>query len=298
MLNYCNIAFDPIGHTYTTADGEAREGITGMLHRQLFPDMYSGVDEQTLDKAAQRGTDIHTAVEFADEFGADSDRPEVVNYQQILKEHSLDPCESEYLVTDGKHFASAIDKIFKVDDANYILGDIKTTSVLNKEYVRWQLSIYATMFEQLNPYCNATKLVAIWLRGDKAKLVEVERIPNEIVNELLQCEIDGKQFSNPLAPTTATLPDEYRKAELQIIDIEKQMAELKLQREALLSGLKAEMEKAGVKKWETDSLRLTYIEPTTKTAFDSAKFKAEHPDIYQGYLKTTQIKSSIRITTL
>ena len=62
--------------------------------------------------------------------------------------------------------------------------------------------------------------------------------------------------------------------------------------------MKGEMEKAGVKKWETDNIRLTYIEPTTKETFDSKRFKEENPESYKNYIKTTKVKSSIRITSL
>ena len=52
------------------------------------------------------------------------------------------------------------------------------------------------------------------------------------------------------------------------------------------------------KKWETENMRLTYIDPTTKETFDSKRFKEEHPESYKKYIKTTKVKSSIRITAL
>ena len=279
-------------------DGVVLQGVTGMIRRQLFPDMYAGIDEAVLNKAAERGTNIHAQVEFADDFGMDSDTPEVVKYRQLCEAEGLQSYLSEYIVSDEKHFASPIDKVYKLADTEYILGDIKTTSVLNTEFVRWQLSIYATLFERQNPGCKAVKLIAIWLRGDKGKIEEVQRIPDEVVDELLDCEIGGRQFTNPLAPTTSLLPEQYKAMEMQIIDIDTQLKALQEQRETLLQGLKAEMEKAGVKKWETDNLRLTYVAPTTKETFDSKRFKAEHPDVYADYIKTTKTKSSIRLTTL
>lgn len=48
----------------------------------------------------------------------------------------------------------------------------------------------------------------------------------------------------------------------------------------------------------SDNMRLTYIEPTTKETFDSKRFQDEHPESYREYIKTTKIKSSIRITSL
>lgn len=48
----------------------------------------------------------------------------------------------------------------------------------------------------------------------------------------------------------------------------------------------------------SDNMRLTYIEPSTKEIFDAKRFKEEHPESYKNYIKTTKVKSSIRITSL
>lgn len=296
MLRYSDIIFDPVGHTYTAPDGRALQGITGMLSKQLFPDEYTNVPKAVLINAADRGSNIHAQVEFCDDFGTINDTPEVVNYQRLIKERGLEPIESEYLVSDNEHFASSIDKVYKVSDTEYILGDIKTVRNLNVDKVRWQLSIYATFFERQNPGCKVVGLLAIWLRGDKAKITEVQRIPDSVIDELLLAEVEGRQFINPL-PSINTLPDRYRAMEMQILDLLAKKKEIEEQVKTFSERMKGEMEKAGVKKWETDNMRLTYIDPTTKETFDSKRFKEEHPEDYREYTKTTNVKSSIKITT-
>lgn len=298
MLRYSKIVFDPVGHTYTAPDGRALQGITGMLQRQLFPDEYAGVDEETLKAAAERGSAIHAQVEFCDDFGTTfEDIPEVVNYQRLIKEGGYVPCESEYVVSDNEHFASPIDKVFQVSETEYILGDIKTVSNLNEDKVRWQLSIYATFFERQNPGCKVVGLLAIWLRRDKAKITEVQRIPDSVIDALLAAEVEGRQFVNPL-PSVNTLPDRYKAMEMQILDLLAKKKEIEEQVKTFSERMKSEMEKAGVKKWETENMRLTYIDPTTKETFDSKRFQEEHPESYKKYTKTTKVKSSIRITAL
>lgn len=297
MLRYSKIKFDPVGHIYTAPDGRALQGITGMLQRQLFPDEYADVPKAILDNAADRGSNIHAQVEFCDDFGTTNDTPEVVNYQRLIKERGLKPIESEYLVSDNEHFASSIDKVYEVSDTEYILGDIKTGRTLNEDKVRWQLSIYASFFERQNPGCKVVGLLAIWLRGDKAKITEVQRIPDSVIDELLLAEVEGRQFVNPL-PSVNTLPDRYRAMEMQILDLLAKKKEIEEQVKTFSERMKGEMEKAGVKKWETDNMRLTYIDPTTKETFDSKRFKDEHPESYREYIKTTNVKSSIRITAL
>lgn len=207
------------------------------------------------------------------------------------------PTESEYLVSDNEHFASSIDKVYKVSDTEYILGDIKTCRTLNVDKVRWQLSIYATFFERQNPGCKVVGLLAIWLRGEEAKITDVDRIDDAVVDALLAAEVEGRQFINPL-PSVNTLPDRYKAMEMQILDLLAKKKEIEEQVKTFSERMKGEMEKAGVKKWETENMRLTYIDPTTKETFDSKRFKEEHPEDYREYIKTTKVKPSIRITAL
>ena len=207
------------------------------------------------------------------------------------------PTESEYLVSDNEHFASSIDKVYKVSDTEYILGDIKTCRVLNKDKVRWQLSIYATFFERQNPGCKVVGLLAIWLRGEEAEITDINRIDDAVIDSLLAAEVEGRQFVNPL-PSVNTLPDRYKAMEMQILDLLAKKKEIEEQVKTFSERMKGEMEKAGVKKWETDNMRLTYIEPSTKETFDAKRFKEEHPESYKNYIKTTKVKSSIRITSL
>ncbi len=298
MLTYSHISLDPVSHTYMTADGEARQGITGMLHRQLFPDMYADIPQDTLEKAAERGKEIHTLAEFADEFDLSCDNGVIKAYRDAVSKQGWQYEASEYIVTDGETFASPIDKVYRLSDTDYILADIKTTSRLNKEYVQWQLSIYAYLFELVNPTLHAAQLYAVWLRDGKCKIVEVQRIADDVVKALLEAEKQGQQFVNPLSPADNTLPEQYRKMEEQIIWLDTQLKEIKESRDRLMNGLKAEMEKHNVKRWETDSIRLTYVEPTVKDTFDATAFRADHPDLYRQYIKQTTTKSSIRLTQL
>ena len=82
----------------------------------------------------------------------------------------------------NENYASCIDKVYRYDDNTFFLGDIKTTYKLNKEYVQWQLSIYAHLFEkETNKGAKVSSIFAIWLRGTTHQIVELERIPDEKV---------------------------------------------------------------------------------------------------------------------
>lgn len=186
------VVFNSKDHTYIL-NGKQLSGITSLLDRQLFKDKYSGIPEEILRKAAERGTYIHQCCELVDE-GFVSDNQESINYLKLKEKYNLRFEESEYLVSDNEHVASCIDKVYRYDDTTFFLGDIKTTYKLNKEYVMWQLSIYAYLFEKQNPGTKVSSIFAIWLRGKTAKLVELDRVPTEKVEELLRCDAMGLQY--------------------------------------------------------------------------------------------------------
>lgn len=83
----------------------------------------------------------------------------------------------------------------------------------------------------------------------------------------------------------------------KIAEFERQMKFIKEQEETLKEAIKAEMEAKGILKVEdsTNGMTITYIAPTYRETFDSKKFKADNPDIYDEYVKLSPVKSSIRI---
>lgn len=66
----------------------------------------------------------------------------------------------------------------------------------------------------------------------------------------------------------------------------------KLMKEKLIEA----MEQYNVKKFENDSVKFVYVEPTTRTSVDSTKLKKEQPEIYEKYSKTSNVSASVRIT--
>lgn len=56
------------------------------------------------------------------------------------------------------------------------------------------------------------------------------------------------------------------------------------------------MEQYGVKSFENENVKFTYIAPTTRTQIDSAKLKKDLPDIAAKYSKTSNVSASVKIT--
>ena len=293
------VVFDPDTHTYTAPDGRHLQGITGMLSRQLFPDKYAGVNEETLRKAAERGSMIHSVCELVDA-GFPADSPEANGYKQLKAAIGLVHEASEYIVSDNEHFASPIDKVYRESDNEFSLADVKTTYKYDSEYVRWQLSVYAFFFERQNPGAKIKNLYGIWLRGEKHEIHPEERIPSEIVDSLLQCEITGEQFINPfaVAKVKCDLPKRYAQLEDTIVEIAVQEKLWSDRKNEMTKGIKEEMIKAGVTKWTGRKVSFTRSKDYEKDVFDEKKFASDHPELYMQYLTKTKCSGRITLKTL
>lgn len=286
-LNKTNVLFDPKQHKYTY-DGVELKGITKVIHDRLFPDEYKDVPEDVLNQAAERGSRIHNAIELFERCGMTTDNcPELDSYlserekeeQNFLLNHR----ESEYLVTDSTQYASAIDMVYQ-SPKGFVLADIKTTYKLNVEYVSWQLSVYAYLFKLVNPTRKIAGLYAIWLSGDKSKVVQVQQHSEDEVKKLL--------YTNE--PMTATeVPTDFNESHLLEL---KQKAEqaAKAYDEAKAKVLSM-MQTNNMQKIDGTYLTITRKADTERQTFDSKRFKTEHEDMYNEYVKTSITKGGLLI---
>lgn len=294
-LQDSGIRFDKERHRYFLGVAEL-SGITGFLKKLVFPDKYKDIPQWILDRAASNGTLIHESIELLDGgFPPAEMSDELKSYQRIKKENNLTTVANEYIVTDKDHFASGIDLILTNDKEEIILADIKTTSVLDKEYVSWQLSIYAYLFEMQNPSLKADKLFVIWLRGDKSEYAEVERIDTEIIKDLLQCEVDGKQFVNPLAKPEADVPVAIKNAEYSVYTLVTQLKELNEKKKQLSEGLLKLMQENDVKSYKGQYITLSRKAAYTKKSIDSKKLEKKYPEVYAACIKETNYPETLQI---
>lgn len=279
MLNQSRVVFDPVNHTYML-DGKMLSGITGVLSKWLFPDKYKDVPQHIVEHAKERGTLIHNQIHMAFEGFVPADPTE--EYKAFMK-HDKNFIASEYIVSDNERYASAIDLI----DDELNLYDVKTSYKLDKDYTAWQLSIYAYLFELQNPGLKVGKLYAIHLKEDKMKIVELERIDETRVRELLN---------------RTELPTIEENTLETIRIVEKEMAKLKQQYDnfeknynALKEQLALTMEEKGIMNFENDFVKISYKGAYTRKQFDSTRFKEEHPELADEYQKEIKVKHSVNI---
>ena len=302
VLSTSPVIFLPEDHRYFNPEnGRYLSGITGLLSRQLFPDKYDGIPQATLDAAAAKGSSIHEECADLATFGVAGTYPETAAFARLLTREGIEPLEAEYTVSDGEHYASKIDLI----DRSLNLYDLKTTSTLDTEYVSWQLSIYAHLFELQNPGLQVGRLSSIHLRGKRAKLVRVERKSAEAISRLLADDLAGRQYIHQpdahLTPAGGADAQEGVLAKLTdieraIIEIKTRLAQAEEQKKSLTEALYREMDARGVYKLDSPTLSITRIADTTAETFDSKAFRADHPELYGKYLRETQRKGYVKIT--
>ena len=296
------VFFNKERHEYWLGNRQL-SGITGMLQRQLFPDEFNNVPEEAIKEAARYGTEVHESIEAFDSSWINDGTQEVLDYIGLCQENNLVHERSEYTVTDGENWASNIDKVYRSSDDTFSLGDIKTYGTMTPdklEKARWQLSIYAYFLELQNKDAKVGNLFILHIRN-KAKqdgtfdhirnIMPVERIPSDICKELLDTDLQGKQFINPYS-----IPEKYRRQEDYIRQLIQTKDDVEEKLKILKSEILEDMESKGVKTWDTGTMRLTRKLPTTRLSFNSTQFKADHPELdYSPYERTSNVSGSLLI---
>lgn len=301
LLYNSPVVFDQEKHTYRLGD-IVLEGVTTLLRNQLFQNKYEGVPEFVMERAKDKGTLVHEQCELVDALGIEPVVLEAKNYKLLKEDHGLKPIANEYLISDEIAFASSVDVIFDGESENddeVYLADIKTTAKLDMDWLSWQLSIYAYMFEKQNPHLKAKKLYGIWLRNEVKELKEVKRIDSETIQKLFDCEMKGEPFTSseiPLPENKQIVPVEVFERAQIIISLDGKIKQLTEEKKRISDELYQYMEETGESKCEHELFIVSKVMPTTKKSLDTKGLEKCEPAIYKQFLKETAVKGSIRVT--
>lgn len=175
-------------HTYVY-DGVILPSITQIL-KIKFGNKYDSVSKEVLQKASDKGTEVHKAIENYEKRSIeDLNCKELRNYKFLKKQFNFEAIENEIpivLFLDEKPVcAGRIDLVLK-EKENVGIGDIKRTSVFDKEYVAYQTNLYRIGYQQCYN-TQVTFLRGIHLRDNVRKYIELP------INELKAIEL-VKQF--------------------------------------------------------------------------------------------------------
>lgn len=333
-LKQSEVVFNEDAHTYLR--GEQRlSGITSLIHQVLqlgvYPDASDFVLKVQIPKAGYYGTCVHKAIQMYDDMGIECvefpEKPhptagmlpaqdvtgELDTYKG-LKPYKCRTIATEFTVDYGM-FASQIDSVWADEEDSIYLVDYKTNNLDYypgnarglKEYLSWQLSCYAFMFERLTGL-KVKGLFGVWLRKGEGMRWNIERKPDEKVKMLLETRVtltdngfvylnldmqvyNTQQLVNKVVKTSSnlTVPQEITKAIADLLRAEKIAKTMK-------ERLRELMEQNNVTKWECDEFTASIGKESTTTTFDSTAFKKEHPEMYKEFTKTSTRKGSFKIT--
>ena len=266
-----------------------------------------------MEASAEYGHQVHKILENWDKrWQKNENSVELQDYISICREYGLCHEASEYLVCDGANFASACDKVYRIDDTTVSIGDIKTvygdlSKPANKQKLKraqWQLSIYKFMFERMNPQMKVKDLFVLHIRCKErqngtidriAKLIYVDPIPANTCKALLEAESKGEQYVMPTHDTSAK--------EKLIVDegLIRQLLATKADVEEKLSDIKAkifsDMVALGQMNYSTPTgLKIVRKLDSIRKSFDVKGFTSSNPDLdLTPYWKESKVAGSLSI---
>lgn len=283
------IKFDEQKHEYTL-DGKKLISVTQLMQKHGLAPNYAGVSTEVLEKKAERGTLIHKEIEDFIKNGEIGFTEEMANFSKYISSTTIKKIESEQIVYNDI-VAGTLDLLMH-DENEIIIADIKTTAVLHKEAVSWQLSIY----NYLNGW-TADRGQAFHFNNEGVlKVVDIPFKPKEEIEKLMQAERNGEQYQLPQIVIDANQLKVIEEATKIIEQADQMKKEAEAKMNAVKEAILNAMEKNSVKSFENDKIKITYVAPVMRTTLDSARLKKEMPDVADKYSKTSEQKASVRIT--
>ena len=111
------------------------------------------------------------------------------------------------------------------------------------------------------------------------------------------CTLDHKECGASVVETTEVVPFQSKAMAImqKIVDLNLQKKQLEAQDKDVRQQLEKVMSEYGIKQFENDLLKVTYVEPTTRATIDAKKLKEDLPAVAEKYTKRTTVKGSVRI---
>ena len=284
--------FDEETHTYYDQDNKPFISTTQLLEVGGITPSYDFVDKDLLKASADKGLLIHKEIENYiknGEIGFTKELDEFINY---LKAHKLTPVESEMVVNDDL-VAGTIDIVLKAENGELILADVKTTSTIHSDSVSWQCSIYKKLYDGSHEQKISRLCVFHFNKDGELNVRDLPIKDDGVINELYEwykTQPDTKFELSNIGQLT-----ELYEAEKVIAYFESQKKECEEKSIAMRESIVNVMKEKGISKFENENIMITYIAPSIAKTLDTAKLKAEKPEVYNEYLKDTEKKEQVRI---
>lgn len=302
------VDFEEKDHIYSVNGNIAEISVTELLQKHgLAPD-YSGVSREVLKRKANKGKKIH------------EDCGKVMNekdYTPVTKEGeqfakwvatNLDSGVGELKIgyeNNGLTIAGTADFVGIMKDKQLVIGDHKTTSKFEREYVSWQVNLYDYFLrvlgdEKLNGHLlnwrGANKFYCLWYNKGELQPIELEKMPDAEIKRLLECEAKGTKYERKELVVDKELQLQFKQAEEYLVQVEQTYKQAQENAKKIREQMLSLFEKQGIYSWKTDDIQVTYVISKDKESIDTKRLKQEEPTLYSRYLKLTKVKPFLRVT--
>lgn len=303
------IEMDEKTHTYFVDGQIAAISVTELLHKHGLAPSYEGVNEGVLEEARNRGKDIHSDIERW--IMADGFEPETRAGLNFAK--WAEPIIGKYTIAEqmlaidwkGLLIGCTADYLGEFEGYGRVLGDHKTTSRFQKEYVSWQVSVNDYIARKCSGkiinsrffvWDGAEKLLCtLFDKDDEMTVKECDKIPDSEIEKLFEAELNGEIYKRPELVIPTEMGVDLETAELALISIKEQEEAVKARVEKMRAALIAEMERQGVYSYKGEKIEFSYRAPSERVTVDSTRLKRELPQVYADYSKVSKVKASVII---
>lgn len=270
-----DIIYNDDTHSYSI-DGKALKSVTEIASEILELDF-----SYCTYGSAERGTAIHSELaryfDPNEKFGSADFTTDAPALAKFVKPQADMRTEMIVWNTD-LGYAGTVDLLRVNGDKVRTIIDWKTGRV-NVKYCTIQLSLYKLALEFMGYDCSDTRLLVISPAGIKS--------------------IEAKSWDEiqDMRKTVITSEDEeIAAAEARLKELEQYVDEYNELKEKMKSYFAEVFKATGGTKYSGTQYTISYVEPSTRTSLDSTRLRDEMPEVYEKYVRTTNVAATIKFT--
>lgn len=306
------IDFDEKTHCYAVNGDIASISVTELLKKHGLSTDYGDVPKKTMVKAAEHGKAVHKDLEkIMNALDYVPETTEGINYAEWVKQ-DIDCGRAEQMVAydyKGMIVAGTADLVGIMKDGKLIVADSKTTAKVNKEAVSWQVSLIDYMFRKLQGepinghsiyWKGADRLLCLAFdkKTGAMSVIDLDKVPDIEIERLLEAEYNGDKYQRPSLVLDKDMQLRVEQVESALILAQSEYIAAQEQAHKIRAELCKAFEAQGITKWESPNgiVKVAYVPKTTAITVDSAKLKAEYPQVWSKCQKATERKAYVKVT--
>ena len=272
------INFDETTHTYSR-NGNIYTSVTTLLANYKLSANYNNIPKDVLNKAAQRGKEVHKMLEEYIKNGVLVSNPDFENFIKYISNRNIDCATSlsEAIIYDDTFLIAGTVDWQYYDGDNFIIADFKTTSQIHWDAVTWQLSIYNYIIckgDILQYYIN--KLKVIHLYNGKFSVRELPTIDYDEVTKLLTANLSNQSYTYvPDFSKILSNSEEYVLDTIleDIANCKALLKELTQKEEEMKKKLVERMKTQNLHECEFNNFKVKYTDTISRKVIDTEKLK-------------------------